>query len=108
MPRRIHRMGDINSGKGHIHSIPQGSVFANDLLVSVDGSRGTGHPPCPLPSIHCANAWVTTQGRKTVFAQNISVNCEGDPDSCGHSRIMGSPNVFAEDISYGMAIIDST
>jgi hypothetical protein len=93
-------MGDINSGGGALTFIPQGSVYANDLLVAVDGSRGTAHPPCPDVVIHCANVWVTTQGRKTVFAHNISVNCEGDPDSCGHIRIMGSPNVFAEDISY--------
>jgi hypothetical protein len=106
--RPVHRMGDINSGKGHIHSIPQGSVFANNLLVAVDGSRGTSHAPCPLPAIHCANAWVTTQGRKTVFAQNISINCESDSDSCGHVRIMGSPNVFAGDVNRDMAIIDST
>ena len=98
--RPVHRMGDINSGGGALTFIPQGSVYANDLLVAVDGSRGTAHPPCPDVVIHCANVWVTTQGRKTVFAHNISVNCEGDPDSCGHIRIMGSPNVFAEDISY--------
>ena len=106
--KRVHRMGDVNTGGGKIHSIPQGTVFANHLLVSVNGSRGTGHPPCPLPSIHCSNAWVTAQGRSTVYANNISVNCEGDSDTCGHSRASGSPNVFAEDISYGMAIIDST
>ena len=97
---RVHRMGDVNTGGGKIHSIPQGTVFANNLLVSVDGSIGTGHPPCPLPSIHCHNNWVTAQGRFTVYANNIRVNCEGDSDSCGHSRASGSPNVFAEDINW--------
>ena len=106
--RPVHRMGDINSGGGALTFIPQGSVYANDLLVSVDGSRGTAHPPCPYVVIHCAGVWQTTMGRHTVYAHNISVNCEGDPDSCGHIRIMGSPNVFADDISYGIAIIDST
>ena len=106
--RRVHRMGDSNTAGGSITTIPQGKVFANNLLVAIDGSRGTSHAPCPLPVIHCANVWVTTQGRSTVYANNISVNCEGDSDTCGHSRASGSPNVFAEDISYGMAIIDST
>jgi len=106
--RPVHRMGDINSGRGAIHSIPQRNVFANDLLLAVDGSRGTSHAPCPLPPIHCANAWVTTMGRHTVYANNIPVNCEGDPDSCSHTRVMGSHNVYAGDINYGLAIIDST
>lgn len=105
---RVHRMGDVNTGGGKIHSIPQGTVFANDLLVSVNGSRGTGHPPCPLPSIHCSNAWVTTSGRSTVFVHHIPVNCEHDADSCGHSRSGGSHTVFAADVNRGLAIIDST
>ena len=47
-------------------------------------------------------------GRHTVYANNIPVNCEGDPDSCSHVRVMGSHNVYAGDINYGLAIIDST
>lgn len=106
--RPVHRMGDINSGGGAIHSIPQRSVHANHLVLAVDGSRGTSHFPCPYPPIHCANAWVTTMGRHTVYAENIPVNCEGDPDSCSHIRIKGSHNVFADDINFGIATIDST
>lgn len=106
--RRVHRMKDSNSAGGSITTIPQGTVFANGLPVSVDGSIGTGHRPCPLPSIHCVNEWVTAQGRFTVYASNIRVNCEGDSDTCGHPRAMGSPNVFAGDVNSGMAIIDST
>ena len=85
--RPVHRMGDVNSGGGALTFIPQGRVYANNLLVSIDGSRGTGHSPCPYIPIHCAGAWMTTLGRKTVFAQNIPVNCEGDPDSCSHTRV---------------------
>ena len=66
--RRVHRMNDSNSAGGSITTIPQGSVYANGLLVSVDGSIGTGHPPCPLPSIHCSSIWDTAEGRKTVYA----------------------------------------
>ena len=108
MAKRVHRMNDWNSAGGTITSIPQGTVYANNLLVAVDGSIGTGHPPCPIPSIHCHSNWDTAEGRNTVFAHNIPVNCEGDSDTCGHPRINGSPNVFADDTSYGFAIIDST
>ena len=89
-----HRLTDCNTGGGCITSIPQSTVFANNLLVSVDGSIGTGHPPCPTPVIHCEGVWVTTSGGPTVFVQNIPVNKKGDPDSCGHVRASGSPDVF--------------
>ena len=94
MPLMIHRLGDANTAGGQIISIPQSTVFANNLLVCVDGSIGTSHPPCPLPAIHCAGAWVTTSGGPTVFAGNIPVNKIGDSDSCGHARAAGSPDVF--------------
>ena len=40
--------------------------------------------------------WKTTSGSGTVFANNIPVNRQGDRDSCGHVRIDGSPDVFAD------------
>ena len=89
-----HRMSDCNTAGGCITSIPQSTVFANNLLVCVDGSIGTSHPPCDEPAIHCAGNWVTVSGGPTVFAENIPVNKTGYPDSCGHARAAGSPNVF--------------
>ena len=71
MPLQVHRMSDCNTGGGCITSIPQSTVFANNLLVCVNGSIGTSHPPCPKPSIHCAGNWVTTSGGPTVFAEGI-------------------------------------
>jgi len=94
MPLQVHRLGDVNTGGGAITAIPQSTVFANNLLVCVNGSIGTSHPPCPDPSIHCAGAWVTTSGGPTVFAEGIPINKMGDPDSCSHVRASGSPNVF--------------
>ncbi|MEM7213255.1 MAG: hypothetical protein AAF479_15445 [Pseudomonadota bacterium] len=88
-------MTDTNDAGGAITSIPQSSVYANGLLVSVDGAIGTGHPPCPVPAIHCAGNWVTANGSATVFAERIPVNRKTDADSCGHVRAAGSPNVFA-------------
>ena len=93
----IHRMGDCNDGGGCITGIPQGTVFTNTLLVSVNGSIGTGHPPCeePVP-IHCAGAWQTSNGSTTVYVNSIPVNFLGNGDTCGHSRIGGSGDVFVE------------
>lgn len=90
-----HRMSDCNTAGGCITSIPQSTVFANNLLVCVDGSIGTSHPPCSNDNrVHCQGNWITTTGGPTVFAENIPVNKTGDPDSCGHTRATGSPNVF--------------
>ena len=94
MPLQVHRLGDANTGGGTIIAIPQSSVFANSLLVCVDGSIGTSHRPCSDSDIHCQGNWVTTSGGQTVFAEGIPVNKMGDPDSCGHPRAAGSPNVF--------------
>jgi len=92
----VHRLTDINSGGGIITDIPQSTVFANNLLVSINGSMGTGHPPCGSPggTPHCDHVWKTTDGATTVFIQNIPVNRMGDTDTCGHNRIAGSPDVF--------------
>ena len=90
MPK-VARMGDLNSGCGIIQTIPQSTVFANGKLISVDGSRGSGHPVGPP---HELNAWTTTNGSSTVSIEGIPVNDEGDPDSCSHVRVDGSTNVF--------------
>lgn len=94
MALSINRAGDINNAGGAITAIPQTTVFANGLLVSINGATGTSHPPCGDSSIHCEGNWVTTGGSPTVFINNISVNRIGDVDSCGHTRVSGSPNVF--------------
>ena len=89
MPK-VARMGDVNSGGGIIQTIPQSTVFANGKLISVNGSRGSGH----APGIHSLNAWVTSNGSTTVFIEGIPVNDEGDADDCTHVRVDGSPDVF--------------
>ena len=89
----IERKFDINTGGGAVISIPQGTVFANNLLVSVRGSSVSPHPPCPIVPIHCSD--VTVCSSSSVFAEGIPVNRKGDCDSCGHSRLTASPNVFA-------------
>lgn len=87
------RLGDANSAGGVITTIPQSTVFANGQLVSVDGSIGTGHAPCPIVPIHCAGAWATAGGSGNVFINGIPVNFTGNSDTCGHTRVGGSGTV---------------
>ena len=84
------RNGDANTGGGVINSIPQSTVFVNSKLVSVNGSKGTGHGI----GIHAANAWDTANGSSTVFAGGIAINRTGDADTCAHTRTGGSSDVF--------------
>ena len=76
MPK-AQRNGDANTGGGVINSIPQSTVFVNSKLVSVNGSKGTGHGI----GIHAANAWDTANGSSTVFAGGIAINRTGDADT---------------------------
>lgn len=92
--QQVHRMGDPSDANGRITAIPQSTVFANRKLVSVDGSIGTSHPPCPADPIHCAGNWKTANGSPSVFINGIPVNGRGDADTCGHVRAEGSPDVF--------------
>ena len=84
------RNGDANTGGGVINSIPQSTVFVNSKLVSVNGSKGTGHGI----GIHAANAWDTANGSSTVFAGGIAINRTGDADTCTHARAGVSDDVF--------------
>lgn len=81
----IHRLGDPNEDEDLIIEVIQTSVFANNLLVSVDGSIVDDDD-------------YTANGAKTVFAENIPVNYRGNPDlECEIPRAQGSPDVFVED-----------
>jgi len=94
MANQAHRLDDLNEAGGALNDIPQGTVFTNDKLQSIDGSKGTAHPPCPNPGIHCAGAWVTDNGSSDTFVHDIAANFKGNPDTCTHKRDAGSPNVF--------------
>ena len=89
MPK-AQREGDSNTGGGVINSIPQSNTFCNGKLLSVDGSKGTGHPAGPP---HAAGVWSTANGNAKVRCNGIPVNRQGDVDSCTHVRVGGSNNV---------------
>ncbi len=87
----IQRMGDANSGGGVIDSIPQTKVKANGSVVSINGSKGTGHGI----GIHSYHAWDTANGSETVKIGGTPVNRTGDADTCAHTRTGGSSDVNA-------------
>jgi uncharacterized Zn-binding protein involved in type VI secretion len=91
MSKPIHRLGDVNDDDAAITEIPQNTVYANGLLVSVDGS--SIEPHFFLLDFFA----VTANGSPTVFIGGIPVNREGDEDDCGHVREGGSPDVFVGD-----------
>jgi uncharacterized Zn-binding protein involved in type VI secretion len=88
MGRQIVRVGDVNSGGGIVIS-GEPSVRLNGLDVAVDGSPVTPHPR-GLFTIDHAHCVATEQNIKVKGKRIIFV---GDVDSCGHTRIQGSPDV---------------
>ena len=101
MTKSVHRLGDPNTADGRISSIPQNTVYANNILVSVDGSTVGGAPEPVYDQmgnftgvINPGGGTTTANGSPTVFINNIPVNRIGDPDSDNTPRDTGSPDVF--------------
>ena len=88
MPQ-ISRVGDTNEMKGAIIS-GASTVFANGILVGLQGSKITPH--APFKGLH-KNAMVT-DGSPTVFVEGLPVARVSSGNSCGHHMIQGSPDVF--------------
>jgi len=87
MPQ-VQRQFDTNNFGAPITRVAQKSVYANNLLVSVNGSRVQGHGIGKHYSPETAN------GSRNVYIENIPVNRQGDNDTCNHARKGGSTNVY--------------
>jgi uncharacterized Zn-binding protein involved in type VI secretion len=88
----ISRKGDQNqTGGAIIKSAP--TVFANGIEVGLHVSKMTSHAPYgrPHPPHEAAS---TTEGSPTVFAEGLPVLRIGSGNSCGHSIVDGSGDVF--------------
>lgn len=91
--RPIQRSGDADSGGG-VASSGHGNVLINGRPALKPGSSVTPHIGCsPKRKIHCIAR--TTPTSTTVFANGIPLVLTGGRDTCGHSRVGGSPNVNA-------------
>ena len=84
---QLSRKGDKNSKGGAIIR-GAGTVFANSIAVGLHVSDITDHGK--KEHDHAK----TTEGSPTVFAENCPVLRVGSGNSCGHSIVEGSPDVF--------------
>jgi uncharacterized Zn-binding protein involved in type VI secretion len=93
MPGAV-RIGDPNSAGGIAIGTGASSVIINGRPACLIGTSVTPHPCCGAPGcgIHCAA--VTTLGSMSVLAENKPINYVGSPDTCGHTRAIGSFDVL--------------
>jgi uncharacterized Zn-binding protein involved in type VI secretion len=88
----LSRVGDKNQTGGAIMR-GAGTVFANGINVGLHVSQITPHAPWGPPHPP-HNAAVTTSASPTVFAEGDPVLRITSGNSCGHSIVEGSPNVY--------------
>jgi len=90
----VQRVGDQDNGGGVIMS-GESSVLVNGRPIAVQNNPVSPHPPCGKPGgqPHC-NA-KTMPKISDVKANGKLVITTGASDTCGHSRVGGSPNVNA-------------
>ena len=89
---KLSRLGDTNQPGGKIMRGAK-SVFANGIPVGLHVSQITPH--APWGRRHPPhNAAKTTQGSPSVFCEGVPVLRVGSGNSCGHSIVQGSPDVF--------------
>lgn len=88
MVKPVQRLTDANSGGGKIVGTDGNStVFANSLLVSVNGSDVKYFP----------GSTTTDNGSGGVYAHGVKVNYTDNADADGKVRVGGSANVFIGD-----------
>lgn len=90
---QLSRYGDVNQTGGKILR-GAGTVFANGKGVGLHQSQISSHAPWSKEEHPPHEAPVTTEGSPTVFAENCPVLRVGSGNTCGHSIIQGSPDVF--------------
>jgi uncharacterized Zn-binding protein involved in type VI secretion len=88
----LSRKGDSNTTGGRILR-GAGTVFSNGIAVGLHVSGISPHAPWgkPHPPHDAPN---TTDGSPTVFAEGCPVLRVGSGNTCGHTIIQGSENVF--------------
>ena len=88
----LSRVGDKNQEGGAIMR-GASTVVANGIQVGLHVSQITSHAPWGDPhGPH--DAATTTSASPTVFAEGVAVLRVTSTNSCGHSIVEGSPDVF--------------
>jgi len=97
MAAPMQRVGDPNSGGGIIVSGGHRNVLINGRPAATPGAVVTPHIGCGKKNLksllHCLA--LTLPGSSTVKINGTPVIVNGVPDTCGHSRAGGSPNVVS-------------
>jgi hypothetical protein len=92
----VQRINDNNDYPSPaIDSDGNSTVYANDILILVDGSGVAPHIPRRGGFVH--DPVFTANGSTKVFAHGVPVNFTDNADTCAHLRIGGSLNVFVGD-----------
>lgn len=86
----LSRLGDVNQEGGAIMR-GASTVFCNGIPVGLHVSQLTSHAPWGSPPHDAAS---TTDGSSTVFAEGSQVLRIGSGNTCGHSIVQGSEDVF--------------
>lgn len=94
--RPVQRVGDPNDyGAPATDSDGNSTVYANGILILVDGSTVQPHVPVRRGFAH--NPTFTANGSGKVFAHGVPVNFTDNLDTCAHVRVGGSGDVFVGD-----------
>jgi uncharacterized Zn-binding protein involved in type VI secretion len=88
----LSRKGDANQTGGQIIR-GAGTVIANGIEVGLHVSGITPHAPWGRPHPP-HDAPTTTDGSPTVIAEGSEVLRIGSGNTCGHSIVQGSPDIF--------------
>jgi uncharacterized Zn-binding protein involved in type VI secretion len=88
----LSRKGDKNQLGGAI-ARGASTVLCNGIAVGLHTSSITEHAPYGPPHPPHKSS-TTTQGSPTVFAEGAPVLRIGSGNSCGHSIVEGSKDVF--------------
>jgi uncharacterized Zn-binding protein involved in type VI secretion len=94
MAAPMQRVGDFNSGGGIIVSGGHNNVLVNGRPAATPYAVVTPHLGCGKKKpLHCLA--LTLPGESTVKINGEDVIVSGMPDTCGHGRAGGSPNVIS-------------
>jgi len=88
----LSRKGDANQTGGQIIRGAD-TVYANGIKVGLHVSPITPHAPWGKPHPP-HDAPTTTEGSPTVFAEGCPVLRIGSGNTCGHSIVQGSENIY--------------
>ena len=93
----VQRDGDKNDGGG-VATGGVASVRVNGQPIMIPAQAVSAHPPYGnkgAKTVHNNGTQATAGGVASVRAGGKPVVVTGNKDTCGHSRVGGSPNVFA-------------